>query len=59
MASSTDSNDVNGKAFHLKATRQLLECREEDKVVLIDIGHCLALGADEVVMNLVIQLNAH
>ncbi len=59
MALRTDPDDVDGKAFHLKATWHLLERRENTEIVLIDVGDCFALGANKVVMDSVVQLNAH
>src|ERR1700761_2587457 len=57
LTRSTDSNDVDSVAFHLKTTWQLLQCREDAKILFLDIGDGLAMRADHVMVGLAVQLD--
>ena len=54
----TDSNDVDSVAFRLKASRQPLQCREDAKILLLDVGDGLAMRADHVVVGVAVQLDS-
>ena len=58
LARSTDSDDVDSVAFHLKASRQPLRRRKNAKILFFNIGDGLAMGADHVVVEVVVQLDS-
>ena len=56
-ARGTDSDDIDSVAFHLKATRQSSQRREDAEVLFFDVGNGLAMRADHVVVEVVVQLD--
>ncbi len=57
LARSTDSDNVDRIALHLKASRQPLQRGEDAEVFFLDVGNGLAMGADHVVVRVAVQLD--
>ena len=58
MAGGADSDDVDGVALGLEASGQALEGGEGAEVFFFNIGDGLAVGADHVVVDVAVELDA-
>ncbi len=58
LAHGTDSDDVDSVAFHLKASRQPLQCGEDTEILFFDVDDGLAMRADHVVVEVAVQLDS-
>ena len=54
LARSTDSDDIDSIAFHLKTSRQSPQCREDAEILFFDVADGLAMGADHVVVEVAV-----
>jgi hypothetical protein len=57
LARGTDSDDVDSVAFHLKASRQPFQRREDTEILFFDVSDGLAMRADYVVVEVAVQLD--